>query len=374
MPLPHGRIVQAGAAQYGHPLLFIQHSGTGQQRPILKQVDDHMLLGAQGADFPVQGLQSVFQSLHAFVVRCGQDGLDLLQRESCAPVAADLLQPPAICSAPAGTGATGGVPTDECGGCTGDTLGAVQQLTELVRRAVGPTRLTREELEDRAKVMVGLMYSASFMSDERITGGLPLERDASILADMLIDGIAAPPAAPGRKNLEIGFEEGVAGGRYANLQVVAASDTEFILDFGFVLEGLYRNPGTHAAGVVIGERPLREIIPLSLDKDKEPVTQFTMEPLGELGLLKMDFLGLKTLTVIQETLDLLQETRDITIDLDNLPDDDQRIALQVSPRIPQQQEDAPGDADADRLDDRSGSAGGRRSGCRRLCHQTLQPA
>ena len=45
---------------------------------------------------------------------------------------------------------------------------------------------------------------------------------------------AAPPAAPGRKNLEIGFEEGVAGGRYANLQVVAASDTEFILDFGFV--------------------------------------------------------------------------------------------------------------------------------------------
>lgn len=65
----------------------------------------------------------------------------------------------------------------------------------LVRRAAGPTRWTREELEDRAKVLVGLMYSAGFMNDPRINGGLELERYASILADMLIDGIAAPPAA-----------------------------------------------------------------------------------------------------------------------------------------------------------------------------------
>ena len=65
----------------------------------------------------------------------------------------------------------------------------------LVRRAVGPTRLTREELEDRSKVLVGLMYSAGFMNDPRVNGGLELERYASILADMLIDGIAASPAA-----------------------------------------------------------------------------------------------------------------------------------------------------------------------------------
>jgi AcrR family transcriptional regulator len=65
----------------------------------------------------------------------------------------------------------------------------------LVRRAAGPTRWTREELEDRAKVLVGLMYSAGFMNDPRINGGLELERYASILADMLIDGIAAPQAA-----------------------------------------------------------------------------------------------------------------------------------------------------------------------------------
>lgn len=95
-----------------------------------------------------------------------------------------------------------------------------------------------------------------------------------------------------------------------------------ILDYGFVLEGLYRNPGTHAAGVVIGEKELTEIIPLARDKNNEPVTQYAMEPLGEIGLLKMDFLGLKTLTVIQEAVDLAARHRDLTIDIDHLPLDD----------------------------------------------------
>jgi DNA polymerase-3 subunit alpha len=100
-------------------------------------------------------------------------------------------------------------------------------------------------------------------------------------------------------------------------------DAKRILEYGFVLEGLYRNPGTHAAGVVIGEKPLVEIIPLARDKDQEPVTQFTMEPLGELGLLKMDFLGLKTLTVLQETVDIVRETQSVDISLEDLPLDDQ---------------------------------------------------
>lgn len=101
------------------------------------------------------------------------------------------------------------------------------------------------------------------------------------------------------------------------------ADCKRILDYAMVLQGLYRNPGTHAAGVVIGEKPLVEIVPLALDKEKQLVTQYTMEPLGEIGLLKMDFLGLKTLTVIQESLDLIKEFRGVAIDLDNLPFDDE---------------------------------------------------
>ena len=99
-------------------------------------------------------------------------------------------------------------------------------------------------------------------------------------------------------------------------------DCQRILDYGFVLEGLPRNQGTHAAGVVIGEKPLSEIIPLCRDKEGEPVTQYTMEPIGEIGLLKMDFLGLKTLTVLKEAVDLVKMTTGKDIDIDNLDYDD----------------------------------------------------
>lgn len=92
-----------------------------------------------------------------------------------------------------------------------------------------------------------------------------------------------------------------------------------IMKYAHVLEGLARNPGTHAAGVVIGEKPLIEIVPLARDKDKEPVTQYEMGPLGEVGLLKMDFLGLKTLTVIQEAVNHIKKNFGVEIDPDKIP-------------------------------------------------------
>jgi len=100
------------------------------------------------------------------------------------------------------------------------------------------------------------------------------------------------------------------------------SDLQQILKYGEVLEGLYRNAGTHAAGVVIGEQPLINICPLGVDKDKQPVTQFAKEPVEEIGLLKMDFLGLKTLTVIQEAVDLIETFHGRKIDMKRLPIDD----------------------------------------------------
>ncbi len=95
-----------------------------------------------------------------------------------------------------------------------------------------------------------------------------------------------------------------------------------ILEFAPTLEGLFRNAGTHAAGVVIGEKPLIEIVPLALDKDGQIITQYAMEPIGKIGLLKMDFLGLKTLTVIQEAVDLIKRTRGESLDMERLPVDD----------------------------------------------------
>ncbi|HMP90735.1 MAG TPA: DNA polymerase III subunit alpha [Kiritimatiellia bacterium] len=97
-----------------------------------------------------------------------------------------------------------------------------------------------------------------------------------------------------------------------------------IMKHAHVLEGLARNPGTHAAGVVIGEKPLIEIVPLTRDKEKEPVTQYEMGPLGEVGLLKMDFLGLKTLTVIQEACHHISKNHGVDLDMDRIPMDDAR--------------------------------------------------
>jgi DNA polymerase-3 subunit alpha len=80
-----------------------------------------------------------------------------------------------------------------------------------------------------------------------------------------------------------------------------------LLDYAQQIEGLYRNASTHAAGVVIGDRPLDELVPLYRDPRSEmPATQFNMKWVEAAGLVKFDFLGLKTLTVIQNALDLIR--------------------------------------------------------------------
>ncbi len=109
-------------------------------------------------------------------------------------------------------------------------------------------------------------------------------------------------------------------------ELKAAYDTEEtareLIDTGFVLEDITRNSSVHAAGVVIGGQPLVNLLPLKQDEDGTIVTQYPMGPVGDLGLLKMDFLGLKTLTVIRNTCEMVKRTRGIEIPIDNLPLDD----------------------------------------------------
>jgi len=102
-----------------------------------------------------------------------------------------------------------------------------------------------------------------------------------------------------------------------------------IIDTARALEGLRREDSVHAAGVVIGDRPLVEYLPLKLTKDsrddaKKMVTQFDMNGVAQLGLLKMDFLGLRNLSVIEETLRHLR-TRGVDLDIDHVPLDDDEV-------------------------------------------------
>jgi len=91
-----------------------------------------------------------------------------------------------------------------------------------------------------------------------------------------------------------------------------------------VLEGLNRHASIHAAGVVISDKPLTEYVPLFKSSDGQITTAYDMDGISQIGLLKMDFLGLRTLTVISEAIKLIKQHQGIDVDIDNLPLDDQK--------------------------------------------------
>src|SRR3989338_2587628 len=101
-------------------------------------------------------------------------------------------------------------------------------------------------------------------------------------------------------------------------------EVQHLLNIAQQLEGLYRHASTHAAGVVISNKPLDEMVPLYFDpRSPLPATQFNMKYVEQAGLVKFDFLGLKTLTVIQQTVNTLKE-HGIDLDISALPLDDEK--------------------------------------------------
>jgi DNA polymerase-3 subunit alpha len=118
----------------------------------------------------------------------------------------------------------------------------------------------------------------------------------------------------------------------------ADADARRILDVAQGLEGIVRNNSIHAAAVVIADRPLAEIVPLQLAEDRgapaergangkpersyKIVTQYSMGPIEEIGLLKMDFLGLRNLDVIEDAVEIIERSRGVQIDIESMPLDD----------------------------------------------------
>ena len=136
--------------------------------------------------------------------------------------------------------------------------------------------------------------------------------------DRLCKMVPYNPANPVSLRRAIEAEPRLQGAREEDPQVVR------LLDIALKLEGLYRHASTHAAGVVIGDRPLDELIPLYRDPRSDiPVTQFSMKYAEMAGLVKFDFLGLKTLTVLDRARALLAQ-RGVSVDLDRLPLDDRK--------------------------------------------------
>ena len=139
------------------------------------------------------------------------------------------------------------------------------------------------------------------------------------------------------------FDECLAPGQELRKTYDEDGDAKKIVDVAQGLEGIIRNNSIHAAAVVIADRPLQEIVPLQLAEDKSApaapangngsgkperqykiVTQYSMGPIEEIGLLKMDFLGLRNLDVIEDAIDIIERSRGERIDMERIPIDDAR--------------------------------------------------
>lgn len=126
--------------------------------------------------------------------------------------------------------------------------------------------------------------------------------------------------------MELGMtiEKALEVNKNLNTMYHEKEEVEELIDLAMAVEGLPRHTSTHAAGVVISKDPIREYVPLSRNNDSI-TTQFTMTELEELGLLKMDFLGLRTLTVIRDAVNLIEENHGVKIDFSNFTYDDENV-------------------------------------------------
>ncbi len=136
------------------------------------------------------------------------------------------------------------------------------------------------------------------------------------------------------------FAECLKSGQELKRTYDGEPDAKKIIDVAQGLEGIIRNNSIHAAAVVIADRPLQEVVPLQLAEDKTApaatndkgkperqykiVTQYSMNPIEEMGLLKMDFLGLRNLDVIEDAIDIIERSRGERIDMEQIPIDDAR--------------------------------------------------
>lgn len=162
------------------------------------------------------------------------------------------------------------------------------EVLEYVRRKYGERRvaqiITFGKLKAKSVVRdVGRVIGLSYAAADRIAKMIPNE--LNITLDSAVE-----------KNAEL------------KQAIESEPETRQVFEYGRILEGLSRNAGVHAAGVVMADRDLSEYIPLCRDvKGNDVISQYPMGPLNDLGLLKMDFLGLKTLTVIEDALTLIRK-------------------------------------------------------------------
>ncbi len=176
------------------------------------------------------------------------------------------------------------------------------EVLEYVRQKYGERRVAQI-------ITFGKLKAKSVVRDVGRVMGLPY-RDADRIARMIPNELGITLDSAAEKNSEL------------KRAIATEAQTKQLFEYAKILEGISRNAGVHAAGVVIADRDLSDYIPLCRDvKGNDVISQYPMGPLNDLGLLKMDFLGLKTLTVIDDTVNLIRR-REPEFSLKNILLDD----------------------------------------------------
>src|SRR5881397_3281026 len=176
------------------------------------------------------------------------------------------------------------------------------EVLEYVRQKYGERRVAQI-------ITFGKLKAKSVVRDVGRVIGLPYAA-ADRIARMIPNELNITLDSAAEKNSEL------------KRAIATEPQTKQLFEYAKILEGLSRNAGVHAAGVVIADRDLSDYIPLCRDvKGNDVISQYPMGPLNDLGLLKMDFLGLKTLTVIEDTIALIRK-REPNFSLKNIPLDD----------------------------------------------------
>ncbi len=198
------------------------------------------------------------------------------------------------------------------------------EMIKYVTRRYGEERvaqiITFNRMTSKAVLKdVGRVLGVSFGEANKMAKLIPVARGKPAkLKVMTSDETPSPEFKEAFENqeTEIKNNEGVEVGKIPIRQWI---------DMAIRIEGTNKTFGVHAAGVVISKEPLDEIVPLQRNNDGSVITQYHMEDIESLGLLKMDFLGLKNLTIIQNTANLIEKNRQINLIPDDLPAEERKI-------------------------------------------------
>jgi DNA polymerase III subunit alpha len=212
------------------------------------------------------------------------------------------------------------VDTDFCPDRRGDMI---KYVTKKYGEANVAQIITFNRMTSKAVLKdVGRVLGIDFGDQNRIAKMIPVVRGKPTKLKVMISEKTPEPA------FKQAYEHESVPIYDDNKQEIGSVKVRNWVDMAIRIEGTNKTFGVHAAGVVISSQPLDEIVPLQKNNDGSVITQYYMEDVEAMGLLKMDFLGLKNLTTIQRAANLVEKTKGITLDLDQIPLDEKK-ALEI---------------------------------------------